>query len=265
MIYSTLKGGLGNMMFEIAAMCSLAYDNNDNVCFINISSQIAYLNNETNFNPNMQHAQEYDYLLKRFDHPTPDSYVKQFNMPFHFEKLEYVNGAFYDGFFQSEKWFAHNRHIILNILKPSYNIIKTMQSKYSHILELPNSVAIHVRRGDYVKNQQNHALMSEDYFKTAVSHFDINSNFVIFSDDILWCKEFFKMPNTFFIENEKDYVEIYLMANMHNCIISNSSFGWWGAWLNCNVDKKIIAPSIWFGPNIKHNTSDIIPVSWTKI
>lgn len=264
MIYSSLKGGLGNMMFEIAAMESFAHDNNDKACFINIESQIQYLNTETNFNPNMQHADEYRFLLTKYSHPTPTTYAHQFNVPFDYAPLQYMNGAFYDGFFQSEKWFKHNRDIVVFALRPHQNISNLIPKKYDYLLRKENTVGVHVRRGDYVKNQANHAILPLEYYLKAFTYFE-NANFVIFSDDIQWCKDNFKISNIDFIENEKDFVEIYLMAALDHCIIANSSFSWWGAWLNTNLGKKIIAPSIWFGPNIKHNTADIIPIDWIKL
>jgi hypothetical protein len=264
MIYSVLKGGLGNMMFEIAAMHSLAIDNNDTAAFINIPSQITYLNNETNFNPSLNHAQEYMFLLERFNHPGLATYTAQFNVPYHYEKLQYVNNAYYDGFFQSEKWFAHNRTAVLDILKPSQSVTDHIMLKYSHLLN-DNTVAVHVRRGDYVKNQGNHAVLPLSYYEKAFGHFDKNSLFVFFSDDIEYCKQTFKMANQVFIENEKDYVEIFLISQMKHCITANSSFSWWGGWLNQNVNKIVIGPSLWFGPNIRHNTNDVIPESWVKV
>lgn len=264
MIYSNLKGGLGNMMFEIAALESLAYDNMDQVGFINVPSQIAYLNSETNFNPNMQHADEYSFLIGKYQINAPASYVAQFNAPYHFEKLQYVKGAFYDGFYQSEKWFKHNRPRIIDQLAPSKNIVDIIEAKYSDLLALENSVAVHVRRGDYVKNQGNHAVLPLEYYEKAMEHFSPDHDYVIFSDDINWCKEIFKMPRMHFVQ-DKDYVEIYLMSMMKNCITANSSFSWWGGWLNLNRNKKIIGPSVWFGPNIRHNTADIIPDWWIKL
>lgn len=263
MIYSSLKGGLGNMMFEIAAMVSLAHDNNDTCGFVNIEPQIAYLNNETNFNPNMKHAQEYMYLLQQFKCDLPLSYPQQFSVPYHYVPLQYVKGAFYDGFFQSEKWFKHNRSKVLNVLKQSSEQHQLMLNKYQQVLQLQNRVAIHVRRGDYVTNQQNHNLLGLDYFNAALSHFP-NCNYVFFSDDIEWCKQNFTMPNTYFV-SDKDYVEIYLMAEMDHFIISNSSFGWWGAWMSCNESKQVIGPKKWFGPNIQHNTNDVLPETWIKL
>ena len=90
--------------------------------------------------------------------------------------------------------------------------------------------------------------------------------FVVFSDDIKWCKENFIGNNFYFVENEKDYIEMYLMSSCNNNIISNSSFSWWSAWINENENKKIIGPKNWFGPSLSNiSDRDIIPLEWIKI
>jgi len=101
------------------------------------------------------------------------------------------------------------------------------------------------------------------YIKAMERLKDKTDVFVVFSDDIEWCKQNFS--NAVFIENEKDYVEVYLMSLCDNHIISNSSFSWWGAWMNKNENKTVIGPQIWFGPGIGHRTSDILPDNWIKI
>jgi 5'(3')-deoxyribonucleotidase len=94
-----------------------------------------------------------------------------------------------------------------------------------------------------------------------------NSIFLIFSDDIEWCKENF--PNIsdkfIFIEGNKDYEDLYIMSKCKNNIISNSTFSWWGAWLNQNENKKVVAPLKWFGSSINHNTKDLYCDGWIKI
>ena len=87
----------------------------------------------------------------------------------------------------------------------------------------------------------------------------------VFSDDIEWCKENISFPyKTIFVKGDEEKVELdmWLMSFCDHNIISNSSFSWWGAWLNENAEKYVIAPSQWFRKNIQH---DIIPASWIKI
>jgi hypothetical protein len=102
----------------------------------------------------------------------------------------------------------------------------------------------------------------------AIKKMPKDSVFLIFSDDIQWCKENFPdMPEKFrFIEGNKDYEDLYIMSHCKNNIIANSSFSWWGAWLNSNLEKTIIAPATWFGPTLQNNdTTDLYCEGWIKI
>ena len=96
-------------------------------------------------------------------------------------------------------------------------------------------------------------------------NFNNCENFIIFSDDIKWCKNNFIGDKFTFIEGEKDYIDLWLMSLCNHNIIANSSFSWWGAWLNQNPNKKVIAPINWFGPEKKLNPKDIYCKNWIKI
>jgi hypothetical protein len=97
---------------------------------------------------------------------------------------------------------------------------------------------------------------------------DIIGNYdqlLIFSDDIDWCKNNLQFKNMVFIENQNTFEDIWLMSLCKHNIIANSSFSWWGAWLNKKSDKIVIAPNDWFGPNSNLNTSNIVPQTWIKL
>lgn len=171
-----------------------------------------------------------------------------------------------DGYWQSEKYFAHCREEVLKA--------------FSYRLEpvFPDTCAIHVRRGDYLNYPDKHPVVTEEYIRLAVNVMISKTNickFKFFSDDIAWCKELIEMLH-------KEYPDIWWgysegrteaqdLAHMFSCqhqIISNSTFSWWGAWLNQNPAKVVVSPSKhnWFGPGNAHlDTSDIIPDSWIQI
>ena len=109
-----------------------------------------------------------------------------------------------------------------------------------------------------------HPACNLGYYKEAIKLMDVNK-FIVFSDDMSWCKENFVGDEFIFMENNSDYIDLWLMSLCDNNIIANSSFSWWGAWLNQNPNKKVIAPKKWFGPAINHNTKDLIPESWIII
>ena len=126
--------------------------------------------------------------------------------------------------------------------------------------------SIHVRRGEYLKYPNHHPTQTLKYFEDSVEALkDKTDKIIVFSDDIPWCKENFKFDNIVYIENEKDYIEIYLMSLCNNNITSNSSFSWWCAWLNENKDTVVIGPTKCFGLALTHATADILPESWIKI
>tara|TARA_R100000008_G_C3579603_1_gene167561 strand:- start:983 stop:1894 length:912 start_codon:yes stop_codon:yes gene_type:complete len=188
-----------------------------------------------------------------------------------------------DGYLQTEKYFKHiedelreDYQFIDGILKPCEEFI----SEYEKIIFL------HVRRTDYVNLQASHPLLSLDYYKEALKHFDEDTYVLICSDDPEWCsnQELF-LDDRFLISDDVEtydhdhrdadghmrksrlpFVDMCLMSLCNGGIIANSSFSWWGAWLQSSKDKKIIAPSNWYGPNLSHvDDSDLIPETWIKI
>jgi hypothetical protein len=262
-----LKGGLGNMLFQIAAGISFSIKSNTDLSLINLYSHFEYLNADQTYQPKLKHSFEYLKLnqFKNFrDKPTPIEPLKLITFPF--EYVDYLPPCDHiiEGFFQSEKYFINQRQNILSYFRPSDEIKKILK-KY----DFANfkTTSIHVRRGDYLNNPDYHTVQSKEYYYEAI---EITKNktdkYLIFSDDLEWCKNNFKGEEFIFIENEKDYVEIYLMSLCNNNIISNSSFSWWGAWMNENDQKIIIGPKKWFGPKDKTLTDkDIIPEKWLKI
>ena len=120
-----------------------------------------------------------------------------------------------------------------------------------------------MRRGDYLKLSEFHAVLGKEYYDKAMSKYH-GAKFVFFSDDIEWCKKnFSSIENTHFVEGETDVVDLYFMSIMKHNIIANSTFSWWGAWLNKNPDKIVIAPHKWYGPKNSHlEDNDIIPEHW---
>lgn len=269
MIYCDLKGGLGNMMFQIAACLSLAKDKDTEAIFPNLKIHLHYLNEEKEYNPNMNYSHEYLSLniFKNLKSIKKDNSIKIYSFPFNYKNIKLESSdAIIDGFFQTEKYFKNNEKLIRESFKIDEFILDKINEKYKNILEIKNTTSIHIRRGDYLKFKNHHTSLSLDYFRNAI---DLTKNdtskYIIFSDDIEWCKTKFQGNKFVFIENEKDYIELYLMSLCKNNIISNSSFSWWGAWLNLNENKIIISPKQWFGELIKEDDSDIIPENWKRI
>lgn len=166
------------------------------------------------------------------------------------------------GFFQSEKYFSKIKESIIedftfksHILNPCYEMISS--------LEKP--ISLHIRRTDYLTDQ-NHTALDFDYYDEALKNFDENRPVIVFSDDSDWCKnqKVFSSDRFLISENTDNSIDMCLMSLCSAHIIANSSFSWWGAWLS--KSEKVIAPSTWFGPgNIDKRTTDLIPESWIII
>ena len=194
---------------------------------------------------------------------------------FHFnpEVLDLKENVLLYGYWQSEKYFIKYKDEILK----NFTLKKELsqQSKqFKKIITSTISVSLHIRRGDYISDPTTnsfHGTCSLNYYKNAVSLISNrlkDTHFFIFSDDLDWAKKNLDfISNITFIELDQDipdYEEMYLMSQCNHNIIANSSFSWWGAWLNQNPDKIIIAPEKWFmDENI--NTKDLIPGSWIRI
>ncbi|MEH6307019.1 alpha-1,2-fucosyltransferase [Olivibacter sp. CPCC 100613] len=153
-------------------------------------------------------------------------------------------------------------------LKPSKNFDLLNELEQSE-----QSVAIHIRRGDYLKDPYLGGLVNLDYFEKAISLIRGQVEkpiFYIFSDDILWCKENLPLNDNEanFIDWNKgaeSYLDMQLMSNCKHAIISNSSFSWWAAWLNTNPDRLIVVPKVWYRLPEKSDFRQMHPSSWVLL
>jgi len=251
MISCKLAGGLGNYLFQIGVASSIAYDHNNTAAFdfINVG--------QAHKNINLYK----DTILRNINTETPLSeYSFKEARDFTYQEIPYTENLILDGYFQSEKYL--NRDHILKLYEIDDISKKYIDDIYGDILH--NRVSIHVRRGDYLSKQHKHPVQTMEYYKSAMEHFP-GYKFAIFSDDITWCKENFIGDNFMFIDGEEDYIDLYLMSMCEHNIIANSSFSWWGAYLNTNETKKIIAPGNWFGVGNIITTSNIISKNWIQL
>lgn len=259
-VIGDLMGQLGNQFFIIAAATSLALDNGATPIFPALSSV-------QKFNIPINHEKVFPHLNS--SQPVEDIEFHYLEPHFHYAPIPYKPNMIIRGWFQSEKYFCHHKQEILNLFAPSPEILAYLQEKYNSIIRHPCAVSIHYR--GYKKNDSNVAHVygncDLDYYEKAISLFPSDSLFVVFSDDIDWCKENFAcLPFQFYyVEREShchDYLDLYLMSQCSHNIICNSSFSWWGAYLNKNPDKIVVAPGNWFNPAYKPDTQDLIPESW---
>ena len=159
-----------------------------------------------------------------------------------------------NGYYQSYKYFSHIRN----------ELIKDFTFKVQDVfLNIPY-VAIHVRRGDYLNFSEYHPTCGLDYYVEAMEYFP-EHKFLVFSDDIEWCKQQEIFKECFFSDGSSSGNDLFLMSIAEHNIIANSSFSWWGAWLNNNSNKIVVCPKEWFGESLSHDTKDLIPEEWIQL
>ena len=184
---------------------------------------------------------------------------------FHPEYLS-LSSTNFVGYFQCEKYFLNLRSQLLSKFQ-----IRNPSAKLRAIetaIRGCRSVSIHVRRGDYVQLSDTMGLCSMDYYRTSMRFMrerEKSPKFFIFSDDINWAKQAFANEHDCkFIDETWDnsLCDMALMAACDHNIIANSTYSWWGAWLNQNPEKIVIAPSKWLATGAR---TDIVPDSWMRI
>jgi hypothetical protein len=194
-------------------------------------------------------------------------------MGFDKRMLHITGDAYIMGYWQSYKYFEDFSHILQDEFMPR-DKLSPSTTKYLSKIKASNAVSIHVRRGDYVSNPTAnafHGTCDLQYYRRAIEAVEervTDPRFFIFSDDLEWAKANlnFVYPAAFveFTDRVHEVEEIHLMGSCQHNIIANSSFSWWGAWLNDNPHRMVVAPKQWFR-NPKINTSDLIPPDWLRL
>lgn len=236
-------GRLGNQLFQIAATIALANRNGDGAIFP---------------------AWEYNLAFKKQIMCTTDfSWVRSIHREpsFEYSPIPYRHSTDLYGYFQSEKYFADCRNLILDQFDFVDGTVTDEQ-----INDASESCSIHVRRTDYVALANYHPFPGMEYYKSAIADMEAVGikKFMIFSDDIPWCMSTFGSDSKFtYVTNQSNVQDMCLMSKCNSNIIANSSFSWFGAWLNRTENKRVIAPAVWFGPGNAHaNPKDLYCEGW---
>lgn len=254
------NGRLGNQLFQYAALIGISKNNGyeliippsleenewkDHFIFKAFGEEIInFFNHKIGF-INAPTIIEDEYMYDR-----PKKHM--FNQNLFHSCPDNVN---IQGWFQSYKYFEN----VKNEIRQAF--------KFKKIIEKPfdKYVAIHVRRGDHLTGYMHHPVLPMDYYDAAMKLFD-GYNFVIISDDPEWCKQQDVFKDCYF-SKEKDHIDdMNLMSQADHNIIANSTFSWWGAWLNNHKNKRVIVPQTWYGPAYNYQSSDdICPPEWIKL
>lgn len=254
MLTCKTKGGLGNVLFQLATTIALARRNNDQAYYFSKRKS----GSETQHYPTLEKYK--DNILSRLLDQSPLKHQNTYKEPFfHYKEIPYQQDTQLIGYFQSPKYFEDQRDYLLNLFAPTPTITRRLVNEFKSLLRL-QTVSVHVRRGDYLKFQNIHPLLPVSYYEEALQQIP-HEVVVVFSDDLAWTQKTFKGSKFYFIKEQEDYLDLYLMSMCKHNIISNSTFSWWGAWLNKN-SPIVVAPKKWFSTGVRHNTNDLYCEEW---
>ncbi|MCP1381208.1 alpha-1,2-fucosyltransferase [Runella salmonicolor] len=174
----------------------------------------------------------------------------------------------YKGFWQSELYFKEYTSDIRNIFQFQFDYLNTKTKIIFDTITNCQSVSVHIRKGDYSFNEELNGACTLEYYINAIKIVEKkleNPVYFVFSDDLEWVKNNFVFINYYLIDWNKDtdsWQDMFLMSTCKHNIIANSTFSWWGAWLNKYEQKIVIAPKRWFKT---WDAKDIVPQNWIKI
>jgi hypothetical protein len=289
MIVSYLCGGLGNQLFQYAFGYSIArkenlalkldishYDSQGLRTFTlghyAISAPIA-TTDEIQALAERRPMRSIALLERLF--PTQQTFIEESNLRFNPTYATLRGPAYLKGYWQNERYFGHLRTELLQeftLKRP----ISSENQKLLYDIRKQNAVSLHIRRGDYVTveiTNKFHGLCSLDYYERAAQWIGTHSDqpvFYVFTDDPEWAIAHLILPfPTVYLRDDRDshdFEDLYLMSQCKHHIIANSSFSWWGAWLNEHSGKQIIAPVRWFADeNLNNQMAGVCPQSWIRL
>jgi len=256
-VATNIHGGLGNTMFQIATGYSKSLDESSNF-IVDLTEH---------YNGHQPMTKYTNTIFRKINFSSEKIPYEIYSVgSFHYCELPNFNRNIkLSGYFQSEKYFKKNRKKILELFECDDKVKQKLLTNFKDVLNT-KTCSIHIRRGDYLHLNNYHPVLPLDYYKDAYNIIGEDSTYLIFSDDIEFCKNQFEfIKNKIFIQNLEDYEELYLMSFCDNNIIANSSFSWWGAWLN-KKENIVISPRKWFGSAYSsYITDDLYSEKWVII
>jgi hypothetical protein len=293
MIIARLNGGLGNQMFQYANGKAKALEL-DTQLLLDISEFETYRLHQgfelskifvgsfgvasSDQIKSLKGSPLHGKMLKLASKISKLFLKKSFIQEPHFQYWDGIksvaDNSYLSGYWQSEKYFQNFQDQIATDFRFAIPLQGMNEALATTIQEDgQTSISLHIRRGDYVANpktQAYHGVCSLDYYQKAIAYLTgrvEKVHFFIFSDDPEWVKQNLTMtyPHTFVSHNtgENSYNDMRLMSLCQHHIIANSSFSWWGAWLNQSTSKIVIAPKKWFAADI--NAQDLLPSKWVAL
>ena len=280
MIYVRIWEGLGNQLFQYAYARAVQLRNNEDVrlCALHGRGKRTFrqyeldklaitLSRDKTFERIAEYVDSHQKVRELVEMISGlsgvNGYIEEQDVQYK-EELKFLKGNYYvSGWLQNEKYFKEYEDIIRKEIRPKKKIKISKELKY--ILDNKETVSVHIRRGDFKKYNN---LLSMDYYKKALDLIETqveNAYYVVFSDNLDWVKKCMQFDKDVYFVNEdkklEDYEELFVMSKCKHNIVANSTFSWWGAWLNTNINKIVIGPEHWFA----RSKLNIMPESWIKI
>ena len=281
MIITKIKGGLGNQLFQYAVGRAVALHHKvplklDTTIFETYKLHNGYRLDQFAIQAEIAADNEIINLkgrnnvlfsaLRKAGFVKRKSYFKEKRSSYFDVSVFKNNFVYLDGYWQNELYFSDIRELLLKELSPNSSM-NDLGCAYLDSIKKSNSVSIHVRRGDYL-NLKNINVLDVDYYFKAVDYIRKiigKPTFYIFSDDLDWCKSSLSfLDDCVYMEGTQTEIDdLKLMSFCQHNIIANSSFSWWGAWLNQNPNKTVIAPKDWLLND--PGSSNVILSDWVKL
>lgn len=283
MIIVRIIGGLGNQMFQYAAGRSLAasrgtaleLDTRDFAFYPLQPFGLSKLRIDTSVSIG-QHSHEFPRwkrrVLARLPQGLSRAYYKERSLAYDPAWERLGSHVYLDGYFQSERFFDKVAPILRREFIPAMQSVHP-RNMCSERLAQEESVALHVRRGDYVSDRKTlatHGVCSIEYYRRAL---DLVRNslkaprFYLFSNDLEWSRENLTLPSDVVCVDWNGGApewDLYLMSKCRHHVIANSSFSWWGAWLATHPEQLVVWPKPWFDDQ-RLDASDLVPARWTAL
>ena len=292
MIFVRLKAGLGNQMFQYALGRAVSLRNK-----VELGLELSSFKSQSPLDTPRSFAlepfrtkasvfnrlEDKSRLHQRLWRKLQSRFRPEQTFVFNPTVLRARDGAVLEGYWQSERYFAEISSVIREDFQLRNEYSKNGKTLRNDIIaaaargEIP--ISIHVRRGDYVTNPLTnayHGVCGSGYYRAAwremlqkvsAANGGTVPHYFVFSDDMAWSRENIKPAGAItYVEHDGivDYERMTLMSCCHHHIISNSTFAWWGAWLNPRLNKVVIAPKRWIA-KAGVRTDDIVPAQWTRI
>ena len=283
MITCNLMGGLGNQLFQIMMVMAVAIKNEIPFIFPYSDSLTIGVERPTYWNSFLKKIKKYTANPENFNNNAFINNLLYKHPVYHEPRFNYteipkIDNVMFCGYFQSYKYFQEVQEKLFDLIG-IYGIQLDVLNEYPELFNEKNTISMHFRLGDYKIKQDCHPILPYEYYEKSLEMIPVdelsNYNILYFCEkedneyvnDVIerlklkfQVKEFIKIDDTI-----DDWKQLIIMSCCKINIIANSSFSWWGAYFNINEGKIVFYPSIWFGPSIKNDVSDMYPDSWIKI